>query len=76
MTRRPAAVSRAFKQVVVVVALLSAFFVLSADVASAACSYFGCSPEQGNPIRELAGMIVTMAVIAGLLYGAAKRYVK
>lgn len=63
------------KLIVVLVAVLT-FSVLSIDAASASCSYFGCSPEQGDPIRELAGMIVTCAVIAGLTYGVAKRFVK
>jgi hypothetical protein len=68
-------VTQAVKKLAVVLLGVLAFVVLTADPASAACSYFGCSPVQGNPIRELAGMIVTMAVIAGLLYGVAKRYV-
>jgi hypothetical protein len=76
MTRRSAVVSRALKQLVVVGAAVFTFLVLSADVASAACTYFGCSPAQGNPIRELAGMIVTCGIIAAILYGGAKRYVK
>ena len=68
--------SRALKQLVVVGAAVLTFLVLSADVASAACSYFGCSPEQGNPIQELAGMIVAGGIIAAVVYGSAKRYVK
>ena len=68
--------SRALKQLIVVGAAVFTFLVLSADVASAACSYFGCSPAQGNPIRELAGMVVTSGIIAALVYGGAKRYVK
>ena len=64
------------KKLIVVLAAVLTFSVLSIDVASASCSYFGCSPEQGNPIRELGGMIVTCAIVAGIMYGAAKRFVK
>lgn len=68
--------TQVLKKLLLVLGVLCAFFVTTADVASAACSYYGCSPVQGNPIRELAAMIVTMGAIAALLYGVAQRYVK
>jgi hypothetical protein len=40
------------------------------------CSAFGCHAGQGNPIEELAGMIVLCGAIAVLLFGVSRRYVK
>jgi hypothetical protein len=40
------------------------------------CTPFGCTPTQGNPIDELLGMVVVCGLVAMLLFGVARRYVK
>jgi hypothetical protein len=76
MTQEAIVLRRAVKTLSIVITFL-AVLVLAGGVAYAQqCSYFGCDPAQGNPIRELAGMVVTMGIIAAVLYGAAKRWVE
>jgi hypothetical protein len=40
------------------------------------CTSFGCTPTQGNPVQELGGMIVSAGIVAVVLFGFARRYVK
>ncbi len=76
MTQEATVLRAALKRISIVVSLVDVLM-SSASVASAQQSTaFGCSPSQGNPIKELGGVIMTGAIVAMVLFGAARRYVK
>lgn len=46
-----------------------------ASAATASCTLYGCNPNVGNPIQELAGMIVTCGAVAVVLGGVTRRVI-
>ena len=67
---------RTFERISIVLGLIVALMSSGGVAFAKNCTPFGCTPTQGNPINELAGMIVLCALISMLLFGFARRYVK
>jgi hypothetical protein len=76
VTREASVLRRALKRISIVAAFVVALMPSSGVAFANECTPFGCHPKQGNPINELAGMVVMCALVAMLLFGFARRYVK
>lgn len=64
------------KRISIVVGLVVSLMASGGVAYAKNCTPFGCTPVQGNPINELGGMIVMCGLIAMMLFGFARRYVK
>jgi hypothetical protein len=76
MTQEATVLRAALKRISIVIGLVVVLMSSTSMAYAKVCSPFGCSPEQGNLINELGGMVVTGAIVAMVLFGFARRYVK
>ena len=67
---------RTLKRISIVLTTVVALISSGGVALAKECTAFGCHAGQGNPIEEMAGMIVLCVLVSGLLFGAARRYVK